>query len=227
MRALTQDAPLSLPPARPHANCYWLPGGRIMAGEYPGHDDPAVAEAKLRRILDYGIDSFVDLTEARDRLRPYVDEVRQLGADRGMDVRYTQLSIRDMSVCTASHMTRILDHIDDEVRDGRVVYVHCWGGVGRTGTVVGCWFRRAGLNGPHALDLVARHWSLMSEEKRSRHRRGSPETREQCNVVLDWAEAPVRSGARGLLDRWRRARGVRVVRRNSREAWFARDRRIR
>ena len=28
--------------------------------------------------------------------------------------------------------------------DGRKVYVHCWGGVGRTGTVVGCYLVRQG-----------------------------------------------------------------------------------
>ena len=42
-------------------------------------------------------------------------------------------------------MTAILDAIDTSLTGGRLVYVHCWGGVGRTGTVVGCWLLRHGL----------------------------------------------------------------------------------
>lgn len=30
---------------------------------------------------------------------------------------------------------------------GQTVYVHCYGGIGRTGTVVGCWLVRHGLSG--------------------------------------------------------------------------------
>ena len=43
-------------------------------------------------------------------------------------------------------MTRILDDVDAALADGGAVYVHCWGGIGRTGTVVGCWLVRHGLD---------------------------------------------------------------------------------
>ena len=43
-------------------------------------------------------------------------------------------------------MSRILDDVDAALADGRTVYVHCWGGIGRTGTVVGCWLMRHGLD---------------------------------------------------------------------------------
>jgi len=35
-------------------------------------------------------------------------------------------------------MHEILDTIDAALSAKRIVYVHCWGGVGRTGTVIGC-----------------------------------------------------------------------------------------
>jgi len=34
------------------------------------------------------------------------------------------------------------------------VFVHCWGGVGRTGTVVGCLLVDAGHDGQAALDRI-------------------------------------------------------------------------
>ncbi|GIS99317.1 MAG: hypothetical protein CM1200mP26_10300 [Acidimicrobiales bacterium] len=39
----------------------------------------------------------------------------------------------------------ILDDLDSFLEQGRNVYVHCWGGSGRTGTIIGCWIRRHGL----------------------------------------------------------------------------------
>ncbi|MBA3406233.1 MAG: dual specificity protein phosphatase family protein [Gemmatimonadaceae bacterium] len=37
---------------------------------------------------------------------------------------------------------------------GHSIYVHCWGGVGRTGTVVGCYIVRHGRTGDDALGEV-------------------------------------------------------------------------
>jgi hypothetical protein len=56
-------------------------------------------------------------------------------------VTFRRLShpIRDMNVTTAERYDRIIADIERELAAGRRVYIHCWGGVGRTGTVVGIW----------------------------------------------------------------------------------------
>ena len=43
------------------------------------------------------------------------------------------------------------------------VYVHCWGGIGRTGTTVGCWFVRHGRTGDQALAEIAERWQWMEK----------------------------------------------------------------
>ena len=60
-----------------------------------------------------------------------------------------------MGVPTIPHMTRILDEVDGALADGGSVYVHCWGGIGRTGTVVGCWLVRHGLDDGDAVARIA------------------------------------------------------------------------
>jgi hypothetical protein len=181
---MTDNAPIP-----PIANAYWLSGGRVLAGEYPGAKSPHEALERLGRFLDAGVTSFVDLTSPADKLTPYDGLLAEEAERRGITVRYARLTIRDMDVPDAAHMSAILDHIDAEVESGQVVYVHCWGGVGRTGTVLGCHFVRGGCNGEEALERVARHWTTMSDEKRSYHPE-SPQTDPQRAFVRQWAETP-------------------------------------
>ena len=164
--------------ARPHGNCYWLLAGRIIAGEYPRNIDDATSRTKLRSILAVGVTQFVDLTHPHE-LEPYAGLMQAEAARHGIAARHERHPIRDMGVPRASGMRAILDAIAAN-RDG-VTYVHCWGGVGRTGTVVGCHLVRHGLTGPEALDLIAR----LRRPIRG-GRRASPETDAQRALVLAW-----------------------------------------
>ena len=73
----------------------------------------------------------------------------------------------------SSEMTAILDDIDTSIADARPVYVHCWGGHGRTGTVIGCWLTRHGRLGSDALAEITalrRHDHYLREEPLRRRR---------------------------------------------------------
>jgi len=80
----------------------------------------------------------------------------------------------------------ILDAIDSHISQGRTVYVHCWGGVGRTGLIVGCWLTRNGGDGKSALLRLRELW----QECPKSVSRISPETREQERYILDWKKTP-------------------------------------
>jgi len=71
--------------------------------------------------------------------------------------------------------------IDAALAEGNVVYVHCYGGIGRTGTVVGCYLVRHGLSGREALvEIVRLRRDTPDGFKRS------PENDWQEQMVLDW-----------------------------------------
>ena len=162
---------------RPIDNSYWVVPGKFLAGEYPGHKDEACARARVKAFTDAGITSFIDLTTARDNLVPYAHLLQ--GAT------HQRFPIRDVSVPDATETTvAILDAIDAALERGDIVYVHCWGGIGRTGVVVGCWLARHGYRGQAALDRLRELWKQCAKSART----GSPETDEQSRYSVAWAE---------------------------------------
>jgi len=170
---------------RPHANCYWVQPGRLLAGEYPGALLVADARQKLRRLLAAGVTLFLDLTHPNDGLEPYVELLSEETKPGSRPVIYRRLAIPDRSVPSVAQMVQTLDLIDEALAAGHVVYLHCWGGVGRTGTVVGCYLVRHGRSGDAALAEIARLWQDV--EKRNRHPQ-SPETAAQMAMVRTWQE---------------------------------------
>jgi protein-tyrosine phosphatase len=82
---------------------------------------------------------------------------------------------------TKNQMVAILDAIDASISNGHTVYVHCWGGHGRTGTVIGCWLARHGYaKGTDVLDML--------DDLRRNDPTGmpSPQTTPQMQMIVKW-----------------------------------------
>jgi len=174
-------------PERPTPNCYWVMPG-FLAGNYPRTRDDESSRGKLRRIVDAGVTCFVDLTTSDDPLEPYQHLLAEM-SDDGVAVRPVAVResfpINDMSIPVSCDFTRtVLDTIDRVMGEGGGVYLHCWGGVGRTGTIVGCWLVRHGMTGEQALARVAELWATREGAGWST----SPQTDEQFRYVREWCE---------------------------------------
>ncbi len=170
-------------PTAPTPSSYWLPGEMILAGEFPGwrsHDAAGV----LRRLLDAGVRTFVDLTQTIDPLQSYETALEEAAAERGLAVTYRRFPVPDMDVPAPRTMASILAFIDDEVARGRKVYLHCLGGVGRTGTVAGCLLARELADGGEALRTLSR--LFRSTDLAELYETVSPQTEAQRAFVRDW-----------------------------------------
>ncbi|MGD9939362.1 MAG: protein-tyrosine phosphatase family protein [Clostridia bacterium] len=172
----------------PLQNTYWVLPNRFLAGEYPGDKSATVARQRLSAMLDSGLDCFIDLTTPADRMEPYAELLAELSGGRA---RHLSFGLKDMSVPdSTATMTAILDAIDKELGGGHKVYVHCWGGIGRTGTVIGCWLRRQypDTDGcvPQADGTLMGLPELWKTCPKSARYPDSPQTPEQRAFVAAW-----------------------------------------
>jgi hypothetical protein len=165
--------------ARPFPGSYWVVPGRLLAGEYPGSLLLHEASSKIRSLLNLGIDTFIDLT-LDDALAPYEPVLRMEANRQEKTYLYLKMGFRDVSVPSRGMMKRILDTIDGALDDGHNVYVHCWGGIGRTGTVIGCYLARHGVSSSAVLSEIARLRGVVPD------RQPSPETNQQRWMVTNW-----------------------------------------
>jgi hypothetical protein len=170
---------------RPIRESYWVEPGRFLAGEFPAHAFGEQVRQRLDRFLDLGIDTFIDLTDP-DELPSYLPILEEQASYYGMDVRHKRFTITDHSIPGHETMRAILDEIDTALAAGRKVYVHCWGGIGRTGTVVGCYLVRHGHTGEKALEQLAEWWQAVPKSNIWPH---TPETRQQMGFILNWDES--------------------------------------
>ena len=175
----------------PKSSCYCLPVvPDLLAGEYPGAADRAGAVAKLHSFREAGVTFFLDLTEEGE-LEPYAGLFAEVWPADAPPPVHRRMPIRDLGVPSHPSVLRsILDTIDAALAEGHRVYVHCWGGVGRTGTVIGAWLVRRGLDGAAALEEVQRLFD--ASPKGIATPRPSPETRAQCDYVRTWTETEAR-----------------------------------
>jgi hypothetical protein len=165
----------------PIYHSYWVLPNQFLAGEYPRDLDEHTSQDKIAALIQAGVRAFIDLTGDDDGLLPYS---QLLEAHTPNGVTYQRFPIRDLSIPHSAEYTHaILDTIDAQLEQGRTVYVHCWGGVGRTGVIVGCWLARHGYAGQASLDRLHELWRQCPKSAY----RQSPETRQQEQYVLDFA----------------------------------------
>jgi protein-tyrosine phosphatase len=164
----------------PFPECFWVSPGHFLAGEYPAARRAGSPSPRLAALLEAGITRFIDLTRPGE-LPDYADALRD-ESYRFHPVVHSRSSIGDFGLPTFRQMKNLLDEIDQSLAAGEKIYLHCQAGIGRTGTVVGCYLVRHGLTGRAALQRL----------NDLRHRLPfpflSPETEDQRQFVLHWSE---------------------------------------
>lgn len=177
-------------------NSYWIVPGEIIAGPFPGSDEDFSYKLRLRALFDAGIRAFINLQESGEMasanrkydedyskvFKHFLDQNNESEIEGGCIRRF---SILDRDVPSIDFMKNILNEIDELRSKNIPVYIHCWGGIGRTGTVVGCWLMRHGLTDRRTvIDEIFNLRKLYVENTCLVYR--SPETEVQEQFILNW-----------------------------------------
>lgn len=169
-------------PPRPLPNSYWATPA-VLGCEYPGDLSLEVARTKIKALLEAGITDFIDLTKPGE-LKSYEQLLQKLATERGKAVRYHRFAITDVDIPTPKILEAALSTVDQVVAAGGKAVVHCWGGIGRTGTVVGCYLvRHHQMSGTQALAHLAQRWKGVAK---SSIKPQTPETPAQFQLVREF-----------------------------------------
>jgi protein-tyrosine phosphatase len=135
--------------------------GRLGMTFLPGKNDVELGgryrrdlEGDIGRLRDmYNVDAFVLLVEDHELQMLGVPNVAEVMAAHGIEL--IRHPIVDISVPDDQPaFRRTLDGIRARLAKGDTVAVACRGGIGRTGTLVGCLLRDGGLDGTAAINLT-------------------------------------------------------------------------
>ena len=180
----------SATPPVPFDRCYWVKPRLFLVGPYPGAADPKEARARIDMLVTAGIRCVLSLMEPPEvdqegrPFEPYIPLLEASAAAHGVRIECLNMPIRDFGAPTRAFMSSILDVIDARIMvpNPKPMFVHCWGGLGRTGTVVGCWVARHGTaSGKSALEMIQH---LRRRDAGSSL--DSPQTRLQRALVRSW-----------------------------------------
>ncbi len=170
----------------PFERSYWVIPGKLLAGNLPARTEQNITQNNINKLTNLGIRTFINLMEETEHdfdgsiLPSYEKTLKDITKNVNCD--FYRLPITDMKAPSFAKMTSILNKIDESINTGKPVYVHCWGGKGRTGTVVGCYMVRHGMaTGQFALDMIK--YFRRTDPKVDMP---SPETKEQIDMVLGW-----------------------------------------
>ncbi len=159
-------------------HAWWVEPGQVLAGEYPAaKDDERRTGHKVNLLVDAGIRTFIDLTTPQDPLDPYEPFLREAATARGLDLRHLSVGIPDLGVLPDPEYDQIIDLVHEHRSRGGV-YIHCWGGVGRTGTVVGSLLADNGYD----FDTVMRTMKTLRPGTK-KESRPCPENEDQRGVL--------------------------------------------
>lgn len=162
----------------------------LWGGAYPGDRNPTIMASKMVGLVECRVRAIFNLMEDDEidhdgkPFVPYHEKFRLASTDT---TSYINLPIPDVSVVDVGTMARYLDQIHAAVS---VVptFVHCWGGRGRTGTVLGCFLVDSGLaSGEEALKYLHRIRLLYKDPKANFP---APETMQQQKMVINWKATP-------------------------------------
>ncbi|KAK9792072.1 hypothetical protein WJX73_007738 [Symbiochloris irregularis] len=172
----------------PWAN--WLVPPRLLVGAYPSEWPGIGGQSNLEWVVRHGVNRIISLQAEMPAPPPYQAAATRIDATRSEQNRWqygkkpmtcVHVPVQDFDVPTISQVQSLVTDMADWLCGGDVIYMHCMGGIGRTGTMCACiLISLYSLPAQRALD----HVQAAFDTRKGRGK--SPETEAQVQFVKDW-----------------------------------------
>ena len=118
-------------------NFRWLVDGRIA-----GSGVPRTIE-DIEWLMLQGVDTIVSYSSISPKLK---NKIQSLG------MRHVEMPIEDYGTPEYCQINHFLDLVEKEFDEGRTVLMHCYSGIGRTGTMFALYLVNKGLDWQNAVE---------------------------------------------------------------------------
>src|SRR5438105_7412953 len=114
----------------PTSTSNWLTEN-ILVGAYPGSNDEIEHKMLINNILGSSINIFISLQEVEEskRFRDYKTEIKS------DNIKFINYPIVDRGTIPVEQIQIIVKDIDTLSNNGNIIYLHCYGGHGRSGLI--------------------------------------------------------------------------------------------
>lgn len=166
----------------PFKSSYWVIKNHLIAGEIPTSVDANKSIIKLNGLISSKVKAVINLMELdeKDHDNNLFFDYTSILEKANIDIY--RFPIKDMDVPSPVQMMRILKQIEYYNKRNELVYLHCWGGLGRTGTVVGCYLLMKNIaNKNNVLKNI-----IELKKNTPLSNKKSPQTTEQAEFILNW-----------------------------------------
>ncbi|MEK7413352.1 MAG: phosphotransferase [Planctomycetota bacterium] len=134
----------------------WLPGsgpGRVGITLCPGRRDRGrKLDDDLQRLRELGVDRILCLLSNEELAWAGVADLQATAAARGFTFR--QEPLLDQAPPSVAEAGALVAWLDQGMREGKTTVVHCFGGLGRAGTIAACLLVHRGDTARRAIDTV-------------------------------------------------------------------------
>ena len=161
----------------PYPDCYYVRDSLLVGPTFATLSNE-VTISRLARLAHAGVGVIISLCS-----RGELFQIGEVTYDLDLYELFNHhiFPVRDGGVPSKTMMRAVLDVIDNAIKGGENVFIHCAAGKGRSGTAIGCWLARHNIAvGYAALDRLAAiryNYGLFAP---------SPENPKQCRFVMEW-----------------------------------------
>ncbi|KAJ5075721.1 dual specificity protein phosphatase dsp8-related [Anaeramoeba ignava] len=118
----------------------WVIPDKLLASAYPGYLTEEKHNEILSSLYSKEISVYVNLMESFElkRFRSYRDGLEKIHKEKSADFKleFLHFPIEDGSITDDDNIDKFTDNLIEKLNSDVKMLVHCWGGHGRTGTIV-------------------------------------------------------------------------------------------